>query len=70
MTLSDYLAEKKVSPRDFAARIGVSPEAIRLYTKGARMPRPGVLRAIQTETAGAVTANDFAAATEPAQGAA
>lgn len=70
MTLSDYLAKNKVSPRDFAARVGVSPEAIRLYTKGARMPRPGVLRTIQNETGGAVTANDFAAANEPVQGAA
>ena len=59
MQLSQYLADQRLSPREFAAKIGVSSEAVRLYLKGARRPRLEILHAIRKETAGAVTPNDF-----------
>lgn len=62
MTLARYLQESGLSVREFASRIGVSPEAIRLYLKGQRRPRGAVIKAIASETKGAVSANDFYAA--------
>lgn len=59
MRLADYLAENSISPRVFAAQVGVSGEAIRLYLKGARRPRAETINAIRAVTGGAVTANDF-----------
>lgn len=67
MKLADYLTAKGLSPTEFAPKVGVSPEAIRLYLKGERHPRPKVMRAISAETEGAVSANDFFAAEAPAQ---
>lgn len=59
MTLGDYLAHHGLTAREFAPKVGVSAEAIRLYLKGERRPRAAVLEAIADETGGAVTANDF-----------
>lgn len=59
MTLAEYLTEKRLKPREFAQRIGVSAESIRLYLAGERHPRPRAMRAITEATDGAVTANDF-----------
>lgn len=66
MKLADYLKEHEISAREFAPKVGVSPEAIRLYLTGQRRPRADVIQAIAAETNGAVSANDFFAA-EPAQ---
>lgn len=59
MKLSAYLDEKRVKPSDFAAVVGVTTEAIRLYVKGERIPRAATMQAIVSATDGLVTANDF-----------
>jgi predicted transcriptional regulator len=59
MKLAEYLAEKGLNHREFADRIGVSAEAVRLYLTGDRTPRRGVVQAIAAQTDGRVTANDF-----------
>lgn len=59
MKLSEWIEREKWSRSAFAAAIGVTPEAVRLYLQGDRMPRPRVLLRIEEVTAGAVRANDF-----------
>lgn len=60
MQLSQWLAENEITSAEFADNIGVTSEAVRLYLRGARFPRRGVLADISDATKGAVTANDFA----------
>lgn len=59
MKLVDYLERADITPQEFAAQIGVSAEAVRLYIRGERRPRSQILQAIQSKTDGAVTPNDF-----------
>lgn len=59
MTLQDWLSSQEVSDADFAARIGVTRQALYRYKNGQRMPRIGILRKIISETAGQVSARDF-----------
>lgn len=59
MTLSDYLAEAQLGRRQFAKVIGVSPEAVRRYLNGERMPDREVMSRIALATGCKVTANDF-----------
>lgn len=59
MKLAAYLEKHGVSRVDFAARVGVTAEAIRLYMAGERQPRRKVMEAITRESSGEVTANDF-----------
>lgn len=59
MKLADYLARKKLTRAEFAEIIGVTPEAVRLYLKGARRPRIATMQEIHAATKGRVTANDF-----------
>lgn len=59
MQLADYFDKTGVKPSEFADRIGVTSEAIRLYLRGARTPRPATMQAIHRATGGLVTANDF-----------
>ena len=59
MTLKAYLELTTTTRAEFAARIGVSAEAIRRYTECGRVPTPKVMAEILRETDGAVTANDF-----------
>lgn len=59
MKLADFLAEAGLNHREFADRIGVSAEAVRLYLTGERTPRRKVVHAIAAQTGGRVTANDF-----------
>lgn len=66
MKLANYLIESGLSQRDFAAKVGVTSESVRLYLAGLRTPRPALMKKITEETKGAVTANDFAQ-TEAAQ---
>lgn len=67
MNLADYLSERKLTHKEFAGRIGVSAEAVRLYIEGRRMPRPGVMAKIAEVTEGRVTANDLYAQGAAAQ---
>lgn len=59
MRLKPYLTEHKVSPADFAAKIGVTYTAVSRYVSGARIPHRSVMARIERETKGAVTPNDF-----------
>lgn len=59
MKLAAYLTKHQERPSAFAARVGVTPEAIRLYIKGARRPRADIIAKIAGATGRSVTANDF-----------
>lgn len=59
MTLSEFLAASNLSHADFASRVGVTKEAVRLWAVGARTPRPAAMLLIARATDGRVTANDF-----------
>lgn len=59
MTLDDWLNATKTADKDFAGRIGVSRVTLFRLKTGRRKPRQKVMERIHTETAGAVTPNDF-----------
>ena len=59
MTLKDWLTSVGVSIPDFAERIGRTPESVRRYANGDRIPDKETMPLIAVETEGAVTANDF-----------
>lgn len=59
MTLPEFLAAANLSHAEFAGRIGVTREAVRLWATGARTPRPVAMAQIMRATEGHVTANDF-----------
>lgn len=59
MQLRDWLAAKGLSIVDFAKKIDRTPEAVRRYANGERIPDKTTMPAIAAETAGEVTANDF-----------
>lgn len=69
MDLSTYLKTNGISRRDFAERIGVSTEAVRLWEERLRVPRKNVLLSIAAATNGGVTANDFVHLPTPDNGA-
>ena len=66
MQLSDWLIEQKIKRKDFAARIGVSPQTITGWCKGTFWIRHDQAKAVLKETGGAVTPNDFLKADEVA----
>lgn len=59
MTLRDWLIEKKVPAAVFAGRIGRSPEAVRRYINGERIPDKSTMPRIVAVTDGDVMPNDF-----------
>ena len=59
MRLHDYLTSENISVAAFADKIGVTPECVRLYVVGERVPGRQNMGAIQKETEGRVMANDF-----------
>jgi transcriptional regulator with XRE-family HTH domain len=59
MKLSEYLSRTSTSRRDFAETIGVSPETVRRYVAGKRIPEKEVMERIAGATSMQVTANDF-----------
>ena len=59
MTLAAYIAKHGLSRKSVADVLGVSPEAVRLWLSGDRMPSPDKLRRISEWTKGEVTPNDF-----------
>lgn len=59
MKLAAFLEREKIGVREFAARIGLTSEAVRLYIVGKRVPRPKQMAAIAAATGGNVRPNDF-----------
>lgn len=59
MTLSEYLKEAAIARADFARQIGVSPETVRRYIEGERIPDRERMAKIALATGCRVTANDF-----------
>lgn len=59
MTLSEYIAEKKIKQRAFAVTIGVDPSIVSRLTAGAMRPSLELAFAIERETAGAVPASSW-----------
>ena len=59
MILSEWLKDRKVTRRDFAARIGVTPIMVTYYCSGKTWPDRDTMKKITAETDGIVTANDF-----------
>jgi len=59
MQLSDHLEQSGESIPSFAARIGVSPQAVHRYLHDQRRPKWPILEKIKTATNGQVTPNDF-----------
>ena len=67
MKLGDYLDKNGVTVRDFAERLGMSPEAVRLYVAGRRVPRQEAMEKIIQATGGKVEPNDFFTNADPAE---
>jgi transcriptional regulator with XRE-family HTH domain len=65
MKLSTYLAENKLSPAQFAAKLNKPASTISRLIKGEREPGIVLLREISEATNGAVTPNDFLGGTAP-----
>lgn len=59
MTLKEWLINNRMETRDFAPLIGRSPEAVRRYIAGERIPDRETMPLIVSQTEGAVTPNDF-----------
>jgi transcriptional regulator with XRE-family HTH domain len=60
MTLEHFLTTEGLSLGEFARRIGArNARTVQRYVKGLRTPSYGMMRAIQRETDGKVTPNDF-----------
>lgn len=59
MKLDDYLTETETTKKALANALGVTEEAVRLWTTGQRKPRQEQLDALHRHTEGKVTANDF-----------
>ena len=64
MKLEKYLADRRISLKEFAHSIGLSHEGARLIVRGQRFPRRATLERIQEVTGGKVKANDFVASAE------
>jgi hypothetical protein len=59
MKLADWLIERKMTRTAFAVAIGKSPSLVTLLCGGKVFPSHTVAKAIEEQTDGAVTANDF-----------
>ena len=59
MKLTEFFELGTISRADFARRVGVTVEAVRLWERGDRTPRRQALTSIMETTGGQVTANDF-----------
>lgn len=54
MTLAEYLKDKKLTQRRFAALVGVSPSYLNEIVQGVKAPRMAVAAKIESLTDGAV----------------
>lgn len=59
MQLSDWLSQNNIKRKDFAARIGVSPQTITGWCKGTFWIKHDQAKAVLKATGGAVTPTDF-----------
>ncbi len=59
MKLDEYLTKLGISNRGFATMIQSTPEAVRLWRIGSRIPNLENMGEILRVTGGAVEANDF-----------
>ena len=59
MRLKNWLENKGMSVADFAARIGVTEQAVYAWMRGDRRPGHANIYVIRGVTDGDVTANDF-----------
>ncbi len=67
MTLREFLDTENVPHGQFAARIGVSAEAVRRYLQGKRRPSWDVMPKIIEATGGKVTPDSFLASDQSRQ---
>ena len=68
MTLPDWLHAHDLTDAAFAARIGVTRQALHRYKRGERFPHRDVLARINKVTRGEVSANDFMVLVQKHQG--
>ena len=59
MKLKRYLEREGISTADFASRLGVTYEAVRLYVRGERIPSRKNAAKIRELTKGSVRERDF-----------
>lgn len=59
MRLSEYLANNKMNPEQFAARVGVHPTTIYRLLSGATIPKKQNLKKIIAATQGEVDIRDL-----------
>jgi len=59
MKLGDWLEREGIKHPQFAARIARTPEAVRRYVAGDRIPDKDTMPLIVEHTRGAVMPNDF-----------
>jgi transcriptional regulator with XRE-family HTH domain len=59
MTLTEYLSTHKLTPADFAGRMGKPVSTVTRLLNGERKPGSELLQAIVDATAGEVLPNDF-----------
>ena len=59
MKLSAYLEREKLSGADFAKKLGLHSETVRLWLKGISRPSNPQYDAIERETGGEVRPDDF-----------
>lgn len=57
--LAEYLHENRLTQAQFAERIGTTQATVSRFIRGKRFPHVAILRRIQEETGGAVTAGDM-----------
>lgn len=59
MKLSDYLAERKLKPSQFAGMLGVTPSTLSRILRGHRKPSIALASKIDRETRGMVSVHDW-----------
>jgi hypothetical protein len=59
MDLRSYLSASRTPIAVFAAKVGVTPQAIYRYIAGDRTPKRDVMRRIQAASCGEVSPHDF-----------
>lgn len=67
MRLADYLRDRQIRPSALALAIGLSPSTVTRILRGERTPSLSLIARIREATDGAVTADDFLPAREPAR---
>lgn len=59
MKLAEYIELENLALSEFAARIGVTHEAVRRYVRCKRVPTPAIIKKIVKATNGKVRPDDF-----------